>query len=383
MRRLHLFNPENDIALASGTDNFTAPKAAVELHNAGAVLPIWYADSGDRILAYGVNARWLDNCSELFGIDIDLFDHNSASEYEAAPWGWSAAVRRTFLHEGFSADRLPDENAIKCWRELSHRRTAAKLQSEIVDKLDFEIAPAAVEVDTIDKLRQILEFQPNSILKSPWSSSGRGLIDTRHFRSDDVIRRAEGIIKRQGSIMVEQAYNRRGDFAALFECRDGHCSFVGYSVFKCDNTGNYMGNILANDIYLCHLIDDFYPFERITSAVEAIRNYFDKNIAPLYSGPIGVDMFCANVSSDIYLLNATVEINLRMTMGRVALELSRRYLASDSYGYFSVSPNINQTLVNNNIIIDGKRLISGQMMLTPPGGKFRFVADVTSRNSGR
>mgnify|MGYP001140241913 FL=1 len=51
MPRLHLFNPENDIALATGSDNFTAPKAALALRASGAAPPLWYVDPGDTFLA--------------------------------------------------------------------------------------------------------------------------------------------------------------------------------------------------------------------------------------------------------------------------------------------------------------------------------------------
>ena len=73
--KLHLFNPENDLALAANLDHYTPPKAAVDLRRSGALLPMWYADAGDRVLCHGVNARWFDTVRTAFGIDVDVFNH--------------------------------------------------------------------------------------------------------------------------------------------------------------------------------------------------------------------------------------------------------------------------------------------------------------------
>lgn len=383
MKALHLFNPENDIALACGCANFTAPKAAVDLHNAGAVLPMWYANNGDSILAYGVNDLWFNSRCETFGIDVDIFDHGATTDFHPSPWGWSAAARRFFEHEDFCTNYLPDDKTIEQWRQLSHRRTAARLQQSIAPELDFEIAPAALEIHTVDELQKHLVSLPDAVLKSPWSSSGRGLIDTRQMKADEILRRAEGIIRKQGSIMFERAYNLIGDFAVLYDCLEGRCKISGFSVFKADKNGAYTGNILAADSYLEHLIDNICPINQVRAAAEAIRAHFEKLIAPYYNGPVGVDMFGALLDGSKVVLNATVEINMRMTMGRVALEFSRRYLTPNSQGYFSITPNNNQTLVNDSFSVEDKRLVSGRMMLTPPGGKFRFVAEAAPCDSAR
>jgi len=50
MNRVFLFNPENDIALAAGRQNFTPPKAALQMALSGATLPWWLGDSDDYLL---------------------------------------------------------------------------------------------------------------------------------------------------------------------------------------------------------------------------------------------------------------------------------------------------------------------------------------------
>lgn len=47
---LYVFNPENDLALASGLVNYTAPKNARKIRNDLQMLPLWIASEGDSLL---------------------------------------------------------------------------------------------------------------------------------------------------------------------------------------------------------------------------------------------------------------------------------------------------------------------------------------------
>lgn len=374
MAKLHLFNPENDLALASGQANFTPPKAAVALRTAGAALPLWYADADDRVLTYGINEHWLDDVRQRFGIDADVYDHKTTDGLLPAPWGWSDAARKDFITEGWPDSKLPTLTELEIMRQLSHRRTAAVVQRMLSERIDFEIAPAAVECDSIESVTAYLEVQPDAMIKSPWSSSGRGLLDTRHVSREETLRRCKGIISRQGSVMAECAYDRIADFAMLFECSDGLCRSIGYSVFDTDKGGAYTGNILAPDSDLLDILSQKYSSERLESVREALEQTLSEYIAPHYHGPLGVDMLLARRPDGTILLDATVEINLRMTMGFVAHNLTSRYLAEGSRGHFYVE-SLKQTPVIDDMIVENRRMVNGRINLTPPGGLFSFVVE--------
>ena len=87
MASLHLFNPDNDIALARDVDNFTAPTAARDIRHAGSTLPMWYGTPGDRIIARGVSARWYDSVEKLFSTGIDVIGDSSPDTFIPSPWG--------------------------------------------------------------------------------------------------------------------------------------------------------------------------------------------------------------------------------------------------------------------------------------------------------
>lgn len=377
MAKLLLFNPENDIALASDLTYFTPPKAAIAMRSSGAALPLWYGDPGDCLLAYGINAAWLDSVETRFETGVRLSDHTITDGLQPSPWGWSRATREIFEREGFTPDTLPDDDTLDLWRQLSHRQTAATLCREITPMLDFEIAPPAVDFSDVAELKAYLTAQPDSIVKSPWSSSGRGLIDTRRLSCSETLRRCEGIIRRQGSVSVEKAYNRVADLAMLFKCADGECRFEGYSLFKTDAAGNYTGNILASDRRLLEMAGRLYPPDRLTSVRDALCAAITREIAHIYSGPIGVDMLIARREDGSMLLDATVEVNLRMTMGFVAHRISEKYLAEGSEGSYSVIPSKNNP-ANDTMKAEDRKMISGRIDLTPPGGLFRFVAEVNT-----
>ena len=51
MKKVYLFNPENDIALGYGKNTFSLSPTVQALCRDGAVLPVWYCDRDDSIVA--------------------------------------------------------------------------------------------------------------------------------------------------------------------------------------------------------------------------------------------------------------------------------------------------------------------------------------------
>lgn len=375
MARALLFNPENDLALAVGTPNYTPPIAARRLRQAGETLPLWYASGGDRVIAHGVNARWLETTTTLFGLQADLYDHRSAAALTPSPWGWSAAARRNFINENFDPSQLPDDTLLEHLRQLSHRRTTIEINRRLRDLLDFEIAPEAVEIDNSSALADLLAEDSNMIIKAPWSSTGRGIIDCRTLRPDEVMRHASGIISKQGSVMAEHAYDRLADFAMLFHSYGRQCRFAGLSLFDTDPRGAYTGNIIAPQNYITAFLDKFYPADRLAEAATALETVLSAVISPVYSGPLGIDMLiAARGDGRPALLDATVELNLRRTMGFVALSLAQNYLAEGSIGRYTVVPGAVNT--DAQAVVDNHKLVNGRVLLTEPNPYFSFVFEV-------
>lgn len=102
MSRIHLFNPENDLALAQGTVCYTPPSHAAALHRAGALLPAWWAAEGDAIIAPPEMAGELRELHERYGLKGEIV--SCPDGLMPDPWGWSADAVRQFSCRGGRQD---------------------------------------------------------------------------------------------------------------------------------------------------------------------------------------------------------------------------------------------------------------------------------------
>ena len=349
--RLWLFNPENDIALAHGAARFTPPLAAVQLARSGAALPFWLAGEGDRVMCRGVNDRWLADIQSRFGIEAEPWD--GSTDLEPNPWGWSHASRQTFVVAGFGMDHLPSDSELDTLRTLSHRRTSALVAKALQPLLPFRICPAAHEAFSTDDIAAEVDAAP-CVVKAPWSSSGRGIAFVDADTLPKQLSRFAGTIRRQGSVMVERQARRLLDFAMLFDYAYGYCQFVGYSVFDTMSTGAYTGNLVEPQAQLLSRITSLVPAEHIAQLQTALPQALAAVLGTRYCGPVGVDMLVADTPAGP-MLHAVVEVNLRYTMGRVALALHQR---TGRVGRFTITP--------------GTASANG-LHLTPPGTDFAFT----------
>ena len=361
--KVHLFFPENDLALARDLTNYTPPPAAARLRRAGEVLPLWYGDCGDSFIATGVNSAWLHRMRDSFGMDIGVYDYDARGK-TAAPWGWSKASRRMYAQRGFEADALPDDECLNRIRELSHRRTAALIAWRLAEAGLPDMTPAAVECRTVDAIRRFVAEHGDSLLKLPWSSSGRGLVKVDGRTIDAKKGMIEGMIHRQGSVMAEAFYGKRADFAMLFNMSRGRCVYCGLSLFDTDRLGSYTGNTLAPQERLKEIIG--HPaLGRLACLLPQV---LEDIIGTDYDGPLGVDMMTLADGR----IDPAVELNLRMTMGHLCLRFYERYAEPGAEGVFTVVPAADAP-AGMAPEIAGGRLRSGCLVLNPPGTDFRFA----------
>ena len=152
-----------------------------------------------------------------------------------------------------------------------------------------------------------------SILKSPWSSSGRGNVVVRGEMDEPTQRRIRKIIQEQGAIVVEPFYaDKELDFAMEFWADGFSTRFLGYSVFSADEMGHYGGNYVESQDELLQRIS--LPNELLQRLID----YHQRELSRLsYRGPVGIDMMRLSDGR----VHPCVEINFRRTMGLLALAL--------------------------------------------------------------
>ncbi len=365
---IQYYNPDNDLALAAGYANYTPPMAAQRLRQAGALLPMWYGKPGDKVLCFGVNARWWDDMVASFHLATDIWDHQCDSA--PSPWGWSLPVRNYFRDLGFTSG-LPSDEAIRKIRELSHRRTAAELGRALKDSFpSLTLTEPAVEAHDLSEVEKaIARFGGQAMIKFPWSSSGRGLASTRLMGMDKTLRMAQESISKQGSVLVEPLHEPALNFALLYETRGGRALQLGTSVFDTDERGIYVGNMVAHESDRRKRVGECMDLDILDEVDRFILDWLIEHVAAYYEGILGVDMLITADGG----LDPCVELNLRKTMGYVANRFAEECLASGARGTLRV---IHGESHGAEPIIENSRLAGGALALTPPNPHFTFLVTI-------
>lgn len=366
MPQIHLFNPENDLALASGNAHFTPPASASALAKAGAALPLWYGRDGDKFIG-AVNETWYKQITETFDIPQITPTLTYEPGYHAVPWGWSAAARYTFEQYGFPDTSLPDNSTLDKWRILSSRVTSAPVLINVVhahpELFGEHTRPVLPHiVTTLQQAMEVMADGNRYMIKLPWSGSGRGQQDTAKTTPQELMRRVTGMINRQGAVEITQYYpDAIINFALLFN----HHKFVGYSLFNTDTHGGWTGNLLLPDYMIeKRILEATGNRVHLAPLIRTLEQQLaDPEVNRGYKGPVGVDFLV-----DKYGNMPPLEINWRRTMGHVANALQRRLIPPDRQGIFTIRPSQPGNIRPTNLpeIKDGQ-LVRGTLSLIPPG----------------
>lgn len=384
-RHIHLYFPENDIALAHNIPNFTPPKPALQMRLCGQALPMWYGNDGDAFVDWGINAEWYDEISEAFRLKVDTLPAHP-EEYVPMPWGWSPASRRVFEDIGICHAALPSDDAIDAVRRLSSRRTSSLLGETLSQSLSFAVTEVPKVFDTIECLsRYIADKSSECIVKMPWSNAGRGNIDCSTTPAAEVLRRAADAIKRYGFVTAEVKHERIADFAMLWTAHDdGSVSYDGLSLFETSSSGAYVANILLPDKDIRNYLERYVAAEHIDAIIATMDGALESVIGGQYRGRLGVDMLVAQKDGG-YIIDPFVEVNMRCTMGHVAHSLAARHLAEGCRGrlYISTEEDGKRCLAPKDCAIDSDgRMRLGRINMTPPAaGRFSYIFEVSPKSS--
>ena len=320
MQTIAIFNPEHDLCLANGDANYVPPASALSFARKGAgIMNTLYGDHVVAVAAEDVAAVLCADCSLV-------------------AWGWNATLVRQLCRHGVPRSLMPSDERLEAIRALSHRR-AALAAACFVAEACYTAAPTVAEVCSVGKVEACLDDHCRVVLKAPWSGSGRGLRWVDGTLSETDRHWISRIISRQGSVMVEQRRDVVIDFALEYyigntnnhdvlrtmqgnrslqdECPQ--VTFLGYSLFE-TQSGVYRGNRLLSDQAIVDCLSAYIPRQAIWQAKEAVELWLKGNVSPVYSGPLGVDMFVYR-TADGYALNPVVEINVRHTMGHVSIAM--------------------------------------------------------------
>lgn len=324
---LFIFNPETDFARALANGIYTPTAPVAELKRRLALTPAHLGSEGDMVLishAIGESDLIaLPHFDEIKALGIRIIRESELKDADPdkiVPWGWDNTLTCFLCRHGVSSRLIPDEERIKTIRELSHRRISIAFHQKLSQASLSDYAHIPKEIFEVSQLKGILKEMPQAYLKAPWSSSGRGVIRTADYSLDKTLQWAGGIMRRQKSVIVEPAWAKTLDFASEWECERGQAHFIGYSVFSTKPGGGYLKNEIIPQSRLEHIIRQHTPLD-INYIIDTQKIIIEELIAPHYDGPLGIDMLANSVDGRV---NACVEVNLRLTMGRIAIERAAR-----------------------------------------------------------
>ncbi len=133
----------------------------------------------------------------------------------------------------------------------------------------------------------------------------------------------ENVVARQGSVMVEPWYDKLLDFAMEFVSDgQGTAEYIGLSLFHTEN-GAYTGNVLEAEERKMEMLSRYVDESLIVGLQSAVSTEMGTLLNGHYAGCFGVDMMLVRKDGQI-VVHPCVEVNLRRTMGHVALALSSR-----------------------------------------------------------
>ena len=338
MRKLLIYNPETDFALGMPSGIYTPSRKVKAMKARQALLMAKMADSGDLILLpeelqnspfpssqplialpyadlmHAAGAATILS-SELHALDF--------SDIEIVPWGWNPGLVLFLRKNGVPDYKLPSAEKLAQLKRLSHRRTTITFHEHLKRFGLDEGIPQPVELRSADEAIRWLQRFPDSFLKSPWSSSGRGVLHTAGLPQQLTLNRVRRAIASQGSIMAEPSLGNELDFATEWDYYDAHAQFIGFSIFCTQHNVGYNGNLeLDNDALRIKIQEKLQ--RPIQEVVEAQKRALEATIGHEYSGPLGIDMLALPSGR----VNACVEINFRLTMGRLWLEELKRKQSS-------------------------------------------------------
>ena len=284
-RQIYIFNPEHDLCIANGDENFVPPRSAVGFAKE----------------------------------NTDLSEHlrrPNKQRRQIIPWGWNHSLRKRLINEGLDPSALPSEEELQFIRTHSRREVALDVHSRLSCGDSHVIGPDyRIVATSVCEIEAFISSNGSAVLKSPLSGSGKGIRLVRERLSESDEGWCRRTLDKQGSVIVEQRFEIIKECAMLFECHHEGIDFIGYSLFESRN-GAYSKNILASNEEIEDMIVEYIPRNTLIAIREDLTAILTDILVGHYEGFLGVDQIICKVDSPVFI--PVSEINLRMTMGLIA-----------------------------------------------------------------
>ncbi|HBL76172.1 MAG: hypothetical protein A2W90_10230 [Bacteroidetes bacterium GWF2_42_66] len=395
IRDLYFFNPTCETAIANGSETYMAAQILRKFEDNLSFLPMIFTSPGDIVLSSEKPSK--EFIGGLKQINFPLSDSASKDELLKAknlkinrivPWGWSPAAH--FQLKELKNHTIPEFQLSRIFnwvpehRTLFERKTAAQILNQFINEYgtDEYCSPEAIPsvVQSEDEIQHYLKNCPNAVLKSPVSSSGRGVQMIRNGKlSRSNSQWAKAVLKQSGYLMAEPLHHKKLDLSFQFEIdSSGKIIYRGHVFFYTNNNGMYQGHYLNRNI--SELVGtDFTGLPDKTG--DKLKTILEKSAYPaFYEGFLGIDGMIIEEENQLKI-HPCLEINCRLTMGMIALKI-QKLIHPEAKGRFEIFSGetgefaafSEEMKTKYPIVLRNKQFYSGFTTLSDPAEKAKFGA---------
>lgn len=328
---VHWFNPSAELEVAARRrgDSFHPKKmsAAME-HDGEMVMLAWSRRDDVALMRHPPSKEHLASLKKagfLIPEIVEVHHLNDRKLGGLRPWAWSPDASDLLqpLRQQVSTstpwqwrDPLPDE-----W-------LSKEIGVRLLEMLDIE--DRGTICDSPDSAMACLEARlaaGSALIKGVYGCAGRDHLRVSAGEEATAKEWLERVLRQHGKVVIEPWRERVTDFSALYEMGPENIRLAGLTVMENDLHGRFIGSRVAPKwgamldkqvaAFLFREADVMHWYqERIPTAL--------RELLPGYVGPLGIDAMVYRHPDGKLGWTPVVELNVRMTMGRVALELQAK-----------------------------------------------------------
>lgn len=327
---VHSFNPfaEEEVSAALRGESFTPKKQAAAMERDAEMVMLAWCRRDDILLMRELPS--LEHLARLQKAGFHLPEFMREDELDKRklggmrPWAWSPVVSKCWKRY---ANQVSAKVAWQ-WREPVPAQWLSKQIGVNLLEQSHEEAPLiAKELEAVRAEVEAIHARGPALLKGLYSCAGRSQLKVEvgeWVAAEDWVR---ANLQRHGGLVVEAWRERVADFSMLYEITSEGVEWMGATVMENDARGGYLGSrvaskwtsLLENEVTTwlhCEAqIQDWIETRWPTALKELLEGYI---------GPVGIDCMVYREPDGRLNWLPVVEVNVRMTMGRVALELMRK-----------------------------------------------------------
>ncbi|MEX2581283.1 MAG: DUF455 family protein [Verrucomicrobiales bacterium] len=300
--------------------------------------------------------------------------------HEVRPW-----AKAPDLPERFSdlVSRCTGRSPLAKWESTDEKLFSKAHQAETFRHwmgLSFLCRSAA---DLAVGAEELLERgHENGLLKQPFSTAGGGnrKVALRETIATMDSKRSDPVAVK-GGILLEPLHDRVFDFSVQYSVDGDEIQFLGPVEQLIAPSGGYRGSVCVNkfcqgmDPELARfLMNEALPTYRKEGALAtSVREWA---AAAGYAGPLGVDAYVYRDRDGGLRHRPICEINVRYTMGRVAMEI-RRQIAPGHALKFEILKATQRESFPAPLLDDSGKIRGGALVLNEVRAGSRFAAQIT------